>query len=78
MKLLSKKKNHATGTKLVEADKHAEYDQLCQLLNPPLRCLPAVLADFGGIGRELHSAIIRVQPHFQQPDSDEAEVERRN
>jgi hypothetical protein len=62
------------GTKLVEADKHAKYDQLCQLpvLNPPLRCLPAVLTDFGGIGRELYSAII--QPHFQQLY--EAEVER--
>ncbi len=54
--------NHAT--KLVEADKHAKYDQLCQLLNPPLTCLPAVLTDCGGIGRELYSAII--QPHFQQ------------
>jgi hypothetical protein len=54
--------NHAT--KLVEADKHAKYDQLCQLLNPPLTCLPAVLTDFGGIGRELYSAII--QPHFLQ------------
>ena len=59
------------ATKLVEADKHAKYDQLCQLLNPPLRCLPAVLTDFGGIGRELYSAII--QPHFQQLY--EAEVE---
>ena len=29
-----------------------------------LRCLPAVFNDFGGIGRELYSAII--QPHFQQ------------
>jgi hypothetical protein len=46
-------------------------DQLCQLLNPPLRCLPAVLTDFGGIGRDLHSAII--QPHFKQLY--EAEVE---
>jgi hypothetical protein len=60
--------NHATKLRLVEADKHAKYDQLCpghwQLLNPPLRCLPAVLTDFGGrIGRELYSAII--QPwHF--------------
>jgi hypothetical protein len=63
------------ATKLVEADnlKHAKYDQLCQLLNPPLRCLPAVFSDFGGIGRELYSAIIRVQPHFQQLY--EAEVE---
>ncbi len=43
---------------------HAKYDQLCQLLNPPLTCLPAVLTDFGGIGRELYSAII--QPHFLQ------------
>ena len=59
------------ATKLVEADKHAKYDQLCQLLNPPLRCLPAALTDFGGIGRELYSAII--QPHFQQLY--EAEVE---
>ena len=59
------------ATKLVEADKHAKYDQLCQLLNPPLRCLPAVFSDFGGIGRELYSAII--QPHFQQLY--EAEVE---
>jgi hypothetical protein len=51
----------------------AKYDQLCQLLNlnPPLRCLPAVLTDFGGIGRELYSAII--QPHFQELY--EAEVE---
>ena len=39
--------------------------------NPPLRCLPAVLTDFGGIGREIYSAII--QPHFQQLY--EAEVE---
>ncbi len=31
----------------------------------PLRCLPAVRTDFGGIGRELYSAII--QPHFPQP-----------
>jgi hypothetical protein len=59
------------ATKLVEADKHAKYDQLCRLLNPPLRCLPAVFSDFGGIGRELYSAII--QPHFQQLY--EAEVE---
>ncbi len=66
-------KNHATNfkLKLVEADKHAKYGQLCQLLNPPLRCLTAVLTDFGGIGRELYSAII--QPHFQQLY--EAEVE---
>ena len=59
------------AAKLVEADKRAKYNQLCQLLNPPLRCLPAVLADFGGIGRERYSAII--QPHFQQLY--EAEVE---
>ena len=59
------------ATKLVEADKHAKYDRLCRLLNPPLRCLPAVFSDFGGIGRELYSAII--QPHFQQLY--EAEVE---
>ena len=52
----TKDPNHAT--KLVEADKHAKYDQLCQLLNPPLTCLPAVLTDFGGIGRELYSAIM--------------------
>ena len=54
--------NHAT--KLIEADKHAKYDQLCQLLDPPLRCLPAVFSDFGGIGRELYTTVI--QPHFQQ------------
>ncbi len=50
------------ATKLVEAG------QLCQLLNPPLRCLPAVFTDFGGIGRELrvYSAITGIQPHFQQ------------
>jgi hypothetical protein len=58
--------HHGThhATKLVEADKHAKYDQLCQLLDPPLKYLPAVFSDFGGIGRELYSAII--QPHFQQ------------
>ena len=70
---------------VVEAGKHAKYGQLCQLLassSPPprcgsLRCLPAVLTDFGGIGRELYSAII--QPRFQhcgQPH--EAEVEEGN
>ena len=42
----------------------AKYDQLCQLLDPPLRCRPAVFSDFGGIGRELHTTVI--QPHFQQ------------
>ncbi len=69
--------NHATKLRLVEADKHAKYDQLCQLLNPPLRCLPAVITDFkfgGRIGRELYSAII--QSHFQQLY--EAEVEEGN
>jgi hypothetical protein len=44
------------------------------VLNPPLRCLPAVFSDFGGIGRELYSEII--QPHFQQLY--EAEVEEGN
>ncbi len=47
---------HATNLnlKLAEADRHATYDQLCRLLNPPLRCLPAVFSDFGGtsIGRD--------------------------
>jgi hypothetical protein len=44
--------------------KVANYDQLCLLLDPPLKLLPAALSDFGSIGRELYSAII--QPHFQQ------------
>ncbi len=52
------------ATKLVEADKHAKYDQLCQLLDQPLTCLSAVFSDFGGIGRELCTTVI--QPHFQQ------------
>jgi hypothetical protein len=42
----------------------AKYDGLCQVLDPPLRCLPAVFSDSCGIGRELYSAMI--QPHFEQ------------
>jgi hypothetical protein len=52
------------ATKFVEADKHAKYDQLCQLLDPPLRCLLAAFSDFGGIGCKLYTTVI--QPHFQQ------------
>ncbi len=50
--------------KQAQASRTKSNDQPCQLLNPPLTCLPAVLTDSGGIGRELYSAII--QPHFQQ------------
>jgi hypothetical protein len=41
--------NHAT--KLVEADEHAKYNQLCRLLDPPLRCLQAAFSDVVGIDR---------------------------
>ncbi len=46
-----------------EANKHSKYDRPVASMNPPLKFVAIALNDFGGIGFEFYSTVVK--PYFR-------------
>jgi hypothetical protein len=47
------------ATSKAEAKKHSKYDRPVASMNPPLKFVAIAFYDFGGIGFEFYSAVVR-------------------
>jgi hypothetical protein len=52
------------ATSKAEAKKHSKYDRPVASMNPPLKFVAIALNDFGGIGFEFYSTVVK--PYFEK------------
>ena len=54
----------ATGTSKAETNKHSKYDRPVASMKPPLKFVAIAFNDFGGIGFEFYSTVVK--PYFEE------------